>query len=252
VSATDPGAVSAPALLEEVPPRALAVYAHPDDAEVSAGGTLARWAAGGAEVHLVVCTAGDKGASDGALDPGALVRRRAEEVAAAAARLGLAGHAMLGIPDGELEADPTTRATLVAAIRRLRPEVVVCPDPTAVFFGDTYVNHRDHRMAGEACVDAVAPAAASPLYFPEAGPAHAVATLLLSGTLAPNLWVDVDDHLEAKIEAVLCHRSQLGVTAGPEGGSASWFDEVVRRRAAEGGRQAGTASAEGFRRIRLT
>ncbi|HVM01281.1 MAG TPA: PIG-L family deacetylase, partial [Acidimicrobiales bacterium] len=47
----------------DTPSSALAVYAHPDDPEVSCGGTLARWAAAGAEVHVVVCAAGDKGSS---------------------------------------------------------------------------------------------------------------------------------------------------------------------------------------------
>lgn len=238
-------------LLDQVPDRALAVYAHPDDAEVSAGGTLARWAAHGSEVHLLVCTAGEKGASDPEVDPADLATRRAGEVAAAAGRLGLAGHEMLGIPDGELDAGPAVRVRIVAAVRRVRAEVVVCPDPTALIFGDAYVNHRDHRMAGEATVDAVAPAAASPLYFPEAGPAHGVGMLLLSGTLEPNIWVDVTDHLDAKIEALLCHRSQLGAAAGPEGGTEAWFRDVICRRAAEGGAVAATRYAEGFRRVSL-
>ena len=51
------------------PRRALAVYAHPDDPEVSAGGTLARWAAEGAEVWVLVTTRGDKGTSDPTVDP---------------------------------------------------------------------------------------------------------------------------------------------------------------------------------------
>ncbi len=89
-------------MVEDVPGRALAVYAHPDDADVSCGGTLARWAAAGAEVHVVICTSGDKGSSDPATDPSELVRRRAGEAAAATRALGLAGHHLLGHPDGEI------------------------------------------------------------------------------------------------------------------------------------------------------
>lgn len=240
-----------PELFDEVPSGALAVYAHPDDAEVSAGGTLARWVSQGAEVHLLVCTAGEKGASDPAADTAELTRLRAREVAAAADRLGLASHEILGVPDGELEADTSLRRWIVEAVRRWRPQVVVCPDPTAIFFGDTYVNHRDHRRAGEATVDAVAPAAAIPHYFPEAGEPFTVSTLLLSGTLAVNAWVDVSDHLDTKIEALLCHRTQLGPDVGPEGGTEAWFRDVLRQRAAEGGARAGTRYAEGFRRISL-
>src|SRR3546814_8927663 len=52
----------------DVPLRALAVFAHPDDPEVSCGGTLARWTRGGSEVHLVIANRGDKGSSDPATE----------------------------------------------------------------------------------------------------------------------------------------------------------------------------------------
>lgn len=234
-----------PELLAEVPGRALAVYAHPDDPEVSCGATLARWARAGSEVHVLVCTRGEKGSADPATVPDELARRRVDEMAAAGEVLGLAGRQQLPVGDGELENTATLRAGIVAAIRRVRPDVVVCPDPTAVFFGDTYFNHADHRVVGWATLDAVSPAAANPHYFPDAGAAHAVGSVLLSGTLEPNLWVDVADALDAKVEAVLCHRSQL-----QEAGE--WFGAALRQRAEDGGRQAGVGYAEGFRRLTLT
>ena len=58
-----------PELLDSVPSRALAVYAHPDDPDVSCGGTLARWAERGSEVHVLVCTNGDKGTTDPEMSP---------------------------------------------------------------------------------------------------------------------------------------------------------------------------------------
>jgi LmbE family N-acetylglucosaminyl deacetylase len=196
-------------LLADVPARVLAVYAHPDDPEVACGGTLAHWARGGAEVRLVVVNAGDKGSADAATDPAELTRRRAGEVHAAAGVLGLAGVDLLGVPDGEVTNDLALRERLVALVRRHQPEVVVCPDPTAVFFGESYVNHRDHREVGWATVDAVAPAAGSPLYFPGAGDAHQVTSLLLSGTFTADVWVDVSDAVDAKVEAVACHESRM-------------------------------------------
>lgn len=226
------------------PGRALAIYAHPDDPDVSCGGTLARWSAAGSEVHVVVATTGDKGSSDPTTDPVGLAARRVEEVTAAGAVLGLAGQHLLGHGDGELEEGPELRRELVALVRRLRPEVVVCPDPQAVVFGQEYFNHRDHRVIGWSALDAVAPAAGLPLYFPEAGPAHLVHTAYLSGTLEPNVWVDVSATIERKVEAVLCHSSQLGETS-------EWLRTAVRGRAEEAGRQAGVAFAEGFRRLRL-
>jgi LmbE family N-acetylglucosaminyl deacetylase len=232
-------------LLTETPSRVLAVYAHPDDPEVSCGGALARWAARGAEVRLVVVNAGDKGSHDPDTDPRELTERRAAEVAAAAEVLGLAGVEMLGIPDGEATNDTELRARLVALVRAHRPDVVVAPDPTAVFFGDSYVNHRDHREVGWAVVDAVAPAAASPLYFPEAGPAHQVDALLLSGTFQADVWVDVSDVVDVKLAAVACHESRVG--DAPE-----LVAELLRRRMAETGAEVGVAHAESFRRLRFT
>src|SRR3546814_8975405 len=132
----------------DVPLRALAVFAHPDDPEVSCGGTLARWTRGGSEVHLVIANRGDKGSSDPATDPDELAARRADEVTEAAAVLGLAGVEHLGYPDGEIDNDAVLRERLIEAIRRLRPDALIAPDPTAVFFGDSYVNHRDHRELG--------------------------------------------------------------------------------------------------------
>jgi LmbE family N-acetylglucosaminyl deacetylase len=232
------------ALLTEVPARAMAVYAHPDDPEVSCGATLAHWAAKGAEVRLVVVNAGDKGSPDPATDPADLTERRAGEVRAAAEVLRLAGVDMLGLPDGEVTNDLALRGRLVGLLRQHRPEIVVCPDPTAVFFGDSYVNHRDHREVGWAVVDAVAPAAASPLYFPEAGSPHQVQALLLSGTFQADAWVDVSDAVEAKVAAVACHESRVG-------GDPALVADLLRARMAETGAQAGVDHAESFRRLRF-
>lgn len=231
-------------LLTDVPSRALAVYAHPDDPEVACGGTLAHWARGGADVRLVVVNAGDKGSADRATDPDELARCRAGEVHAAAEVMGLAGVDLLGVPDGEVTNDLALRARLVALVRRHRPDVVICPDPTAVFFGDSYVNHRDHREVGWATVDAVAPAAASPLYFPDAGDAHQVSSLLLSGTFQADAWVDVSDAVAAKVGAVACHESRMG-------GDPDLVADLLRARLAETGAEAGVAHAESFRRLRF-
>jgi LmbE family N-acetylglucosaminyl deacetylase len=147
---------------------------------------------------------------------------------------------LLGYGDGELDDTLELRATLVGLIRTLRPEAVVCPDPTAAFFGRSYVNHRDHRVVGWATLDAVAPAAWSPLYFPEAGPPHRVSSIYLSGTLEPDAWIDVTPTIEAKAEALLCHESQLGETG-------EFLRTAVLERAEHAGRALGVRYAEGFR-----
>jgi LmbE family N-acetylglucosaminyl deacetylase len=231
-------------LLVDVPARALAIYAHPDDPDVSCGGTLAAWAKAGCEVRILLCTDGGKGSTDPSVDPDELATRRAVESADAGALIGVVGLECLNYPDGGLVDDPELRGTLVAAVRRWRPEVVLCPDPTAVFFGQEYFNHRDHRVVGMAALDAVAPAAGLPHYFPEAGPAHQVTTVLLSGTLEPDVWVDISSTVAIKGEAVGCHRSQF-----PDG--VEWSATAVRLGAEDAGRQAGVEYAEAFRRLRL-
>ena len=232
-------------VLDDIPERVLAVYAHPDDPEVSCGGALARWAAAGAEVHVVIACQGDKGSQDPSTDPVALAATRAEEVAAAASALGLAGVELLGHPDGDLDVTSGLKAQIVELVRRFRPDTVVAPDPTAVFFGDGYVSHADHRAIGWATLDAVAPAAASPLYYRELGDAHQVRTVLLTGTLDPDTWVDIESALDAKVAAIFAHRTQLADDAE------EWLADFVRHRAEEEGRKAGVACAESFRRLRL-
>lgn len=235
-------------LVGDTPPSALAVYAHPDDPEISAGGTLARWAKDGAQVWVLITTRGDKGTGDPDADLEELARLRVAETAAASARLGFAGHEHLDHGDGEIAVDRLLVGAIVRRVREIRPEVLVCPDPTAVFFGDAYFNHRDHRVTGWAALDAVAPAAGNPHYFPEHRAegldVHHVREVYLSGTLQPNCWVDISATLERKIDALFCHASQLTETG-------EWFREFLRASAEEAGRAAGVPYAEGFRRISL-
>jgi LmbE family N-acetylglucosaminyl deacetylase len=208
-----------------VPRTVLAVYAHPDDPEVACGGSLAQWVDRGAQAHVLIVNRGDKGSSSPDVDPDELAAERAAEVTEAAGELGLASFALLGRPDGESENDLELRGRLVEVVRGLRPDTVVCPDPTALFFGAGYVNHRDHRVCGAAVLDAVAPAAASPLYFPDAA-------------------VDIGAVLDRTTAALACHRSQLG--EGRE-----WVNELVAQRAADAGRGQGLRYAEVFRVLRL-
>lgn len=231
--------------MTDTPGTVLAIYAHPDDPDISAGGTLAAWSRAGAEVHVCICADGDKGTGDPAVRPDELVATRRREVQAAGKALGVAEHHWLGLPDGEIPDTPDVRERLVGLVRQVRPDAVVAPDPTAVYFGSSYVNHRDHRAVGWLALDAVAPAAAMPLYFPAAGPAHRVTHLYLSGTLEPDVWVDIDATLDAKAAAIACHESQVGEPG-------EWLRGEVRRRAEDAGRAAGVRYAEGFRRVVLT
>lgn len=231
-------------VLDLQPERVLAIYAHPDDAEVSCGGAMAGWASRGADVHVVVVARGEKGSNDPSVDPDELAAQRALETEAAGDVLGVTAHHWLGRPDGEVIDNPELRAEIVAVIRAVRPDVVVAPDPTAIFFGEHYVNHPDHRAVGWATLAAVPHAAGNPHYHPECGPPWSAVTFLLSGSLDPDSWIDITANIDAKVASLACHESQLG-----EAGE--WLRSVVVQRAEDAGRAAGVTYAESFRQLLL-
>lgn len=230
----------------------MAVFAHPDDAEISAGGTLARWCAEGRAVHLLVLTNGDRGSEDASQDRGELARVRAVETQNAAKALGLAGTRLLPIPDGELENSLQVRAEIARDIRRVRPSIVLSCDPTAWFFGNRYFNHADHRTAGAAALDAVFPGAGNPLFFAEqlVDPLEPlepwkVPEVWLGWTLEPNHYQDLTGHMDTKLAALAEHRSQV------EGNMLGFFDQWLPAEAEENGRKIGVRHAEAFRVLNL-
>jgi len=158
----------------------------------------------------------------------------------------LGAQTVLGLdrPDGEVVNDAKLREQLVGLVRKYRPDVVLGPDPTATFFGGVYVNHRDHRETGWALLDAVAPAAAMPLYFPKQGQPHQVQQLLLSGTHEPDVVADVTRTIDTKVKAVLAHASQLA-------GDDDAIRDMVYGRAEQAGRPVGVAYGEAFRCVEL-
>lgn len=229
----------------ERPARVLAIGAHPDDAEFYAGATLARLAAEGAAVTIVVCTDGAKGGERGAHD---LPARRRAEAARAAAALGDLSLVHLELADGDLVAGDALRALLVREIRRTRPELLLAHDPTTFFLdvGPLHrLGHSDHRAAGQAVLDAVYPRAGLPSFFPEqidAGLAPWLAReLWLFDTTAPDHFVPLGEHATAKRAALEAHASQHPDALLREAG------EQARLRA----RQSGGPEAEAFRRIRV-
>ena len=193
------------------PRSALAVVAHPDDAEFQCGGTLAKWARAGCEVHHLVLTDGSKGTWDPHVDQAALIARRQHEQEEASRRLGGASVTFLGLTDGELVAGFDQRAAVSAVIRRLRPTVVLGHDPWT-----RYRLHPDHAAAGRLCVDGIV-AARDPFFHPEqltgGLTVHRPDALLL-------FEPDVPDHaeslstadVEAKIAALEAHESQFETT----------------------------------------
>jgi LmbE family N-acetylglucosaminyl deacetylase len=230
-----------------VPARALAIGAHPDDIEFQCGATLATWAAAGCHVDLLICTDGSKGTWDPAADLDALVATRRDEARAAAAALGAGGEVLfLDWVDGEVAPDPPLVSAVAREIRRLRPDVVLSHDPWK-----RYRLHPDHRNVGWIVVDA-AVAARDPHFFPEHGTAaHRPAHLLLFEADEADLVVDVAAGVEAKLAALLSHRSQhlstMGITGDDDQAGLDAFREQVVARLAETGATAGLAAGEAFK-----
>ncbi len=146
----------------EQPPRILVVTPHPDDAESGAGGTIARFAAQGSSIALVVCTNGDKGTSNGEVTPAQLVEIREGEQLKAAEVLGIERVSFLRFPDQGLEDNDDFREKVVREIRIHKPDIVFTMDPNHL-----YINHRDHRMCGRVTLDAIFPYARDHLAYPQ-------------------------------------------------------------------------------------
>lgn len=233
-------------IVTDVPERAMVIFAHPDDAEIGSGGTVAKWIAAGCEVTYVLCTSGDAGTADRGLSPQALAEQRAAEQRAAAAAVGVKHIVMLGHPDGGLEDTREFRGDVVRAIRRYRPHTVFTHDPYR-FNG---FQHRDHRMAGVVTTDAVYPFARDHLHFPEhaaegLGP-HKVRELWYWGADEPDVIVDISDSVERQIAALVRHESQLPGFNVPAGQT---IGDRVRARAAQLAQGYDFACGEAFRRL---
>ncbi len=192
-----------------MPETVLALVPHPDDAEIYAGGLLARMIAEGATAYILVATDGRCGSFLEESDE--LAQLRGEEMRRAAAVLGAQPPILLGFPDMGLDAlgPGVLRERFVRAIRQYRPDAVVAEDPYAL-----YEPHPDHRAVAWAALEAVN-AANLPLIYPEhlaEGLApHFVAEKYFYGDVLPgaNLWVDITPWIELKLAAVAEHRSQV-------------------------------------------
>jgi len=189
--------------------RYMLVVAHPDDAEFSAAGTIARLTNAGKDVTIVQVTSGDKGTSDADVMPETLTQRREAEELESAKRLGVSRVEFLRCTDGELVPDLTLRERIVRMIRLHRPDVIISHDPFR-----PYALHPDHRAVGFAALDAVYPTARDPQYFPnhmkEGLQPHKTAEIWFFNAEHPDLIVDITETFDRKVDALRAHVSQVG------------------------------------------
>jgi LmbE family N-acetylglucosaminyl deacetylase len=193
----------------------LVVLAHPDDPEFFCGGTIARWIKSGHRVSYCLLTCGDKGTADRSINTDTLCTIRQQEQRAAAAVLGVTDVRFLDHPDGYLVPDLVLRKEITRVIRQDQPDVLVTCDPTNLYVRETYLNHPDHRAAGQAALDAVFPAARDHLNFIELWrdeqlEPHIVREVWISLAQDPNVTVDITEFWEMKLRALSEHVSQIG------------------------------------------
>ncbi len=219
---------------------ALVITPHPDDAEFGVAGSAVKWIREGKEVVYAVCTNGNKGSSDPEMTPEKLAGIREQEQLAAAKILGVREVVFLRHEDQALEDTPEFRKEIVRVIRTYRPEIVATVDPYR-----RYIWHHDHRICGQVVLDAVFPYARDRLAYPdlmEQGlEPHKVKEVLTWGADEPNHFIDITDTYEIKMEALRCHKSQVGDF------SKEWQD-FLRRRYEGFAEGKGFALAEAFYR----
>lgn len=227
--------------------RVLVMIAHPDDADVHAGGTVARCVDEGHDVHYILFTSGDKGHDDPAMTRDQVIALRRAEQRAAAGTVGVSRVTFLSYDDGELSwAGPGLAETATRIIREQKPDIVLTHDP---FVGPprypTYQLHPDHRALGLAVLDAVYFRAPGHLYCPEQvaaglGP-HRVGELFLMMGDHVDHFVDISSTFDRKVAAVRAHASQWG--KHPD------LESFFRRRAEGIGAAPGIPLAEAFKRL---
>jgi bacillithiol biosynthesis deacetylase BshB1 len=175
----------------------LAIAAHPDDAELTCGGTLALAVKQGYAVGILDLVAGEAGTRGSAT-------KRAEEAALAARALGLQTRANAGLLDAHLHNTDENRRRVITLIRRFRPRTVILPFPVG--------RHPDHRIASELARDACYLAGLQKYDAP--GKPHRPHKILYALTyredpLKPTFVVDISPTFAAKMKAIHCYRSQF-------------------------------------------
>jgi len=227
----------------------MSIHAHPDDQEFTVGGTLAKWARAGCDIVAVCITSGGAGSNKHTppdMTREALVSIREDEQREACQILGVKETVFLGHEDGMLEPSIALRRELTRLIRRHRPEAVLTGDPTMRFYGTTYMNHPDHRVAADVALDAVFPSAGTRLIFPEllaeGLEPHEVRQVFIHGADKADTYIDISEVLDVKLAALRAHKSQMG----------EWDPaEMITQWAAEQGRRRKLKAAEAYRRMTL-
>lgn len=214
----------------------MVVFAHPDDAEIYAGGTIARLTTDGKTVRSVKMTSGGKGSKQEKISEEDLKKLRRSEDTKAMEILGIKSedNVYLEIGDGQVENDLDTIAKLVYQIRQFKPDLIMTHNPENVIIrfdeSEGWVNHRDHRNTGKSTIDAAYPYSRDLNFFPEQFAdegieSHSVTEFLIVDSFGhPDLInIDVTETLDKKVQSIAAHSSQYSLKAAKE--SAAFFTD---------------------------
>jgi len=225
--------------------RVLVITAHPDDVDFGAAGTVASWSSAGIEVSYCVCTDGDAGGFDPAVDRAEIPGIRRAEQVEAAKQVGVHDVRFLGYRDGSLTPTIELRRDISRVIRQVRPQraLIQSPDRNWARIG---ASHPDHLASGAAAIAAVYPDARNPFAHVELLRDEGLEewTVLETWVMAHpqnNHWVDITDRFEAKLAALRAHESQTGHMDGFEERMRGWFGANAKPAGLPEGRY-----AEGF------
>lgn len=213
----------------------LAIGPHPDDIEIGAGGSLLSWAEAGYRIGLIDLTFGELGTK------GNLETRKCES-AEAAKRLGATFRLNLGLPDGGVSDDTSSREVLVSVLRQSKPWWVLSNLEES--------RHPDHA-AGARLTEAAFFLARLPKYLPEI-PAHSPGKLLfylIHEQASPTFLVDISAAFEKKFEVMKAYASQFVHPEVPEGYRYTGLSDYLKNVRSLGeawGVQAGVETAEAF------
>jgi len=187
----------------------LAIGAHPDDIEFGCSITVRNFIKNGYEAYYVIITNGENGFKIPAKSKQERIIIRRKEQLQAAKKTGVKKVYFLGFKDGFLEYSDTLRKKITLLIRKIKPEILFSFDPANTDFDSVNLFHRDHRITALAAFDAVFAAKNRFIYKNNIHTEHTVSKIYFFGTNKPNLFLDISQDIDFKLDLLSSFKSQF-------------------------------------------
>ena len=215
----------------------LCVQPHPDDNEIGMGGTLLRFKALGS--RIVYCTVSQGKGGSNTLRSEELVGIRQEELRRAGTFVGATFFHQLRLSDRHYPDEKEITEQLVAIIRDVKPDIVFTVDPYLM-----YEAHPTHRKTGMAVLEACM--FASMKHFPKPDASiepkiHQVEAIGFYASARSNVWIDISDTFNAKLEAIFKHTSQFDAQGRTQ------LSQYLNMQAMTHGQKINVSKAEAFK-----